>query len=106
MSNVVNEPWYKHPFEWYESTEDKYVVSLQMSDNKALDILAGLYDIYTSFKRNDLKTAITDLEVLAVLLIAHAMNLGEEAIEELIVSQARDNMDELLSEILEGESNG
>jgi hypothetical protein len=104
VSDILKEEWYQHPFEWYESTEDKYVVSLQMSDNKALDILAGLYDIYSAFKRNDNKTAIIDLETLAVLLIAHAMGLGEEAIEELMVAQAQKNMDEFLSEILdEGE---
>lgn len=72
-----------------------------MTDNKALDVLAGLYDVYKNFKRNDRKAALEDLNALAILLIAHAMGYSEQAIEELLVLQAQENMDVFLEGILE-----
>lgn len=72
-----------------------------MTDNKALDVLAGLYDVYNNFKRNNRKAALEDLNALAILLIAHAMGYSEQAIEELLVLQAQENMDVFLEEILE-----
>lgn len=109
MVNILEEPWFKQPFKWYEEETDKYVVTLQMTHNKALDVLAGLYDIYCAFERNDKKRAIEDLNALAVLLIAHAMGRSDEAIEELLVFEAHDNMDNALAHILsegEGTQNG
>ena len=99
--NITEEQWFTNPFEWYENTTDKYVVSLQLTDNKALDVLAGLYDVYKNFKRNDRNSALEDLNALAILLIAHAMGYSEQAIEELLVLQAQENMDTILTEILE-----
>lgn len=101
LINITEEQWFTNPFEWYEETEEKYVVSLQLTDNKALDVLAGLYDVYKNFKRNDRVSALEDLNALAILLIAHAMGYSEQAIEELLVLQAQENMDTILTEILE-----
>ncbi len=101
LINITEEQWFTNPFEWYEETEDKYVVSLQLTENKALDVLAGLYDVYKNFKRNDRMSALEDLNALAILLIAHAMGYSEQAIEELLVLQAQENMDTILEEILE-----
>lgn len=72
-----------------------------MTENKALDVLAGLYDVYKNFKRNDRVSALEDLNALAILLIAHAMGYSEQAIEELLVLQAQENMDTFLEEVLE-----
>ena len=101
LINITEEQWFTNPFEWYEETEDKYVVSLQLTENKALDVLAGLYDVYKNFKRNDRVSALEDLNALAILLIAHAMGYSEQAIEELLVLQAQENMDTILTGILE-----
>lgn len=101
LINIIEEQWFTNPFEWYEETDEKYVVSLQLTENKALDVLAGLYDVYKNFKRNDRKAALEDLNALAILLIAHAMGYSEQAIEELLVLQAQENMDTILTEILE-----
>ena len=104
-TSILDEPWFHEPFKWYESTTDKYVLSIQITPNKALDVLAGLYDIYKGFERNDKKQAIADLNALAILLIAHSMGLGDEAIEEILVYDANQKMDEGLSKLMEGEEN-
>jgi hypothetical protein len=99
--SILEQPWFHDPFRWYEETTDKYVISVQISDTRALDILAGLYDIYKSFQRNDKQGAIQDLNALAVLLIAHSMGVANEAIEEILVHDAQKNMDSGLLSLLE-----
>lgn len=107
MSKITEQPWFTHPFKWYEESEEVYTVSLKLTDNTALDILAGLYDIYKSFERNDNEQAIADLNALAILLISHSMGYTKEAIEELLVIQANVNMDSFLDDVLnEGKDNG
>jgi hypothetical protein len=104
MHKVVEEPWFTNPFEWYEQEEEKFTISLPLTETKALDLLAGLHDIYLGFKRNNKEEAIADLNALATILIAHTLGYSEEVVEELLVIRANNNMDDFLAEVLkEGE---
>ena len=106
MIDIREEPWFANPFTWYENETDKYVISLPVSDTKALDVLAGLYDIYKSFKRNDNKQGLADLNALATILIAITQGRSNETVNELLIQRATDNIDSFLADVLdEGESN-
>jgi hypothetical protein len=106
MGKITDELWFKDPFQWYETEQEKYTVSIQMSENRALDIIAGLHDIYLSFKSKNMDKALNDLSTLTVLLIATTFGYSDEAIEELLVMQAREDMDEALENMLGESSNG
>lgn len=100
-SSIVNKPWFTSPFEWYEQEEDKFTISLPLTETKALDLLSGLHDIYLGFKRNNKDEAIADLNALATILIAHTLGYSEEVIEELLVMRANNDMDAFLADVLE-----
>jgi hypothetical protein len=100
-SNLTQQPWFLDPFGWYEEAEYQHVVSMQISDTKALDILRGLYDIYKNLMRNDMQEAIDDLKAMAVIIIAHTLGYSDEVVEELLVMKAKDELDDFLQEILE-----
>lgn len=101
-TSLVNQPWFLDPFGWYESQEEQRVISLQISETKALDILRGLYDIYNNLMRNNMEEAIEDLKTMAIILIAHTLGYNDEVVEELIVMKATGEMDAFLEEVLDG----
>lgn len=92
MTNVKEELWYKDPFGWYEQNNKPEIYGVQMTENVALDFLHGLNDIYISLKANEKEQAARDAEILATLLIASAMRVGQEVIEELL-SEEFDSLD-------------
>ena len=103
MTHVTEERWYRDPFGWYEEQNHPELYGIQMTNTVALDFLAGLYDIYTSFKKHNVEKAIRHSEILATLLIASATNVGSEVIEELISEEFNEmDFDKAISNLIEG----
>lgn len=106
MTDVRQEEWYKHPFEWYEKANKPELYGVKLTEVVALDFLQGLYDIYQSFKINNREKAMHDAEVLATLLIASSFNVGQEVIEELLSDEFDTlDVDNEISKLMNGEYN-
>lgn len=85
--SIREEPWFEHPFEWYEKEKYPEIVGIQVTDAIALDFLQALYQIYKLLESNNRKKAMEDAEQLAVLLLASAFDYAQEAIDELIIKE-------------------
>lgn len=106
MSKITEEKWYSDPFGWYEEKQFPEIYGVQMTKTIALDFLAGLYDIYLSFKKNNYEHAIKNAEILATLLIASAHNVGNEVIEELLTEEFSNiDFDEEIAKFIKEEGN-
>jgi hypothetical protein len=103
---IKEEPWFEHPFDWYEKENYPEIVGIQLTEGVALDFLQALYQIYKLLERNDNKKAMADAEELAVLLLASAFNYAEEAMDELVIKEVRSmDIDAAFAEMVE-EQNG
>lgn len=77
-----------------------------LTDTIVLDFLQGLYDIHKDFVANNIESAKRNAEVLAKLLIAGALELGEEVLEELLAEEFQEyDIDEAFKILLDKESN-
>jgi hypothetical protein len=103
---IKEEPWFEHPFDWYEKENYPEIVGIQLTEGVALDFLQALYQIYKLLERNENKKAMEDAEELAVLLLASAFNYAEEAMDELVIKEVGSmDIDAAFAEMVE-EQNG
>jgi hypothetical protein len=99
---IRDEPWFEDPFAWYEKENFPEIVGIKVTDKVALDFLQALYQIYKLLERNDRKKAMEDAKQLAILLLASAFDLAEEAIDELIIKEIGDtDIDAAFAEMIE-----
>ena len=104
--SIKEEPWFEHPFDWYEKENYPEIVGIQLTEGVALDFLQALYQIYKLLERNDNKRAMADAEELAILLLASAFNYAEEAMDELVIKEVGTmDIDAAFAEMVE-EQNG
>ena len=104
--NIKEEPWFEHPFDWYEKENYPEIVGIQVTEGIALDFLQALYQIYKLLESNNRKKAMEDTEQLAVLLLASAFDYAQEAIDELIIKEVGTmDIDAAFAEMVE-EQNG
>ena len=102
---IKEEPWFEHPFDWYEKENYPEIVGIQLTEDVALDFLQALYQIYKLLERNDNKKAMADAEELAVLLLAGAFNYAEEAMDELVIKEVGSmDIDAAFAEMVEEEN--
>ena len=102
---IKEEPWFEHPFDWYEKENYPEIVGIQLTEGVALDFLQALYQIYKLLERNDNKKAMADAEELAVLLLASAFNYAEEAMDELVIKEVGSmDIDAAFAEMVEEEN--
>lgn len=107
MAGIKEQDWYRDPFGWYVRQDKPEMLGVKLTNNVALDILQGLYDIYKTLKSQNKEKALEELNTLAVLVIASCTGYGSEAIEELLVDEFNDkDIDGELAKMIEGESNG
>jgi hypothetical protein len=77
-----------------------------LTDTIVLDFLQGLYDIYQDFKDNKIDSAAHNAEVLAKLLIAAALEMGDKVIEELLAEEFSNyDIDNALKKLIDEENN-
>lgn len=93
--------WEDEEFEsvWHYIKDNPLLLGLPLSENKGIDLLSALKDVYEMTKV-DVRSAQTLLTMLANVLVAASQGEGEEVVEEVIVQEAIADMDSELKEIL------
>ncbi len=77
-----------------------------LTDTVVLDFLQGLYDIYQDFMADNIESAKRNAEVLAKLLIAGALDVGQEVLEELLAEEFDQfDIDSAFKELIDKENN-
>lgn len=82
------------------------MLGVELSSNIALDFLQGLYDIYVDLRDNKRDEALNNLRVLAILLIAGSLDVGQEVIGELLSEEfANFDIDKAFQDLIKEENN-
>lgn len=77
-----------------------------LTDTVVLDFLQGLYDIYQDFIKDNIESAKRNAEILAKLLIAGALDVGQEVLEELLAEEFDQfDIDSAFKELIDKENN-
>jgi hypothetical protein len=84
---------------WEFIKENPKIIGISLSENKGLDLLSALRDVYETNKTNH-DGAQTLLTLLANVLVASAQGDGEAIVEEVIVQDAMMDIDNTLKGIL------
>jgi len=85
---------------WDYINENPRIMGLPLSENKGIDLLSALHDVYRAIGL-DPQAARMLLTLLANVLVAAAQGDGEEVVEEVIVQEAMLQIDKKLKEIID-----
>jgi hypothetical protein len=85
---------------WDYIAENPLILGLPISDNKGLDLLAAMRDVYLEMDKDVYKAKVL-LTLLATVLVASTQGDGEEVIEEVLVQDAMFNIDNELKGVLD-----
>jgi len=85
---------------WDYILENPLILGLPISDNKGLDLLTAMRDVYVEMDKDVYKAKVL-LTLLATVLVASAQGDGEEVIEEVLVQDAMFNLDKELKGVLD-----
>ena len=81
-----------------------FAIAIPVSENRMLDIVSALHDIYDTLVVGDLEDAKMCTTALAAILVASKYGKAEEVWEELSVKEAMHNFDDYIKEILDEKS--
>lgn len=85
---------------WDYIAENPLILGLPISDNKGLDLLSAMRDVYLEMDKDIYKAKVL-LTLLASVLVASAQGDGDEVIEEVLVQDAMFNLDKELKGVLD-----
>jgi|DEB3_MinimDraft_2_1074329.scaffolds.fasta_scaffold05168_5 hypothetical protein len=85
---------------WEFIADNPKIMGVPLTDNKGLDILSALRDVYMVTKQ-DPEVGMGLLTVLANVLVAAAQGEGSELLEEVTVFEAMMDFDTQVKEILD-----
>ena len=85
---------------WEYIKENPLLMGLPLSENKGIDLLSALRDVYLANKI-DQQAAQMLLTLLANVLVAAAQGDGEEVVEEVIVQEAMTKFVSQIKEMLD-----
>ena len=85
---------------WDFIEDNPQLLGLPLSENKGIDLLAALRDIYITNKK-DQQAAQMLLTLLANVLVAAVQGDGEEVVEEVIVQDAMAQFEEQVRKVLD-----
>lgn len=85
---------------WEFIADNPKIMGVPLTDNKGLDILSALRDVYMVTKQ-DPEVGMELLTVLANVLVAAAQGEGSELLEEVTVFEAMMDFDTQVKEILD-----
>lgn len=85
---------------WEFIADNPKIMGVPLTDNKGLDILSALRDVYMVTKQ-DPEVGMGLLTVLANVLVAAAQGEGSELLEEVTVFEAMIDFDIQVKEILD-----
>jgi hypothetical protein len=80
-----------------------FAIAIPVSENRMLDIVSALHDIYDTLVKGDLEDAKMCTTALAAILVASKYGKAEEVWEEFSIKEAMVNFDDHMKEILDEE---
>ena len=96
-------PPFDHTF-WDHVDNLDFAIGIPVSDDRLLDLIGALHDIYDTLLRNNIEDAKMCTTALAAILVASKYGKAEEVWEEFSVKEAMLNFDDHMKEILDEES--
>lgn len=81
-----------------------FAITIPVSENRMLDIVNALRDIYDTLVEGDIEDAKMCTTALAAILVASRYGKADEVWEEFSVREAMTNIDSHIKEILSEES--
>lgn len=85
---------------WDYIKDNPLLLGLPISDNKGLDLLSAMRDVYLEMDKDVYKAKVL-LTLLATVLVATSQGDGDEVIEEVLVQDAMFNLDKELKGVLD-----
>lgn len=85
---------------WLYIKDNPLIMGLPISEDKGLDLLSALREIYETSKKS-LENAQILLTLLANVLVGAAQGDGREVVEEVLVQDAMFRFEEKIKEILD-----
>ena len=92
-----------HTF-WEHLEHLDFAIGIPVSEDKLLDVVGALRDIYDTLVEGDLEDAKMCTTALAAILVASKYGKAEEVWEEFSVKEAMTSLDSHLKEILDEKS--
>ena len=88
---------------WEHIDDLDFAIAIQVSEDRMLDIVSALHDIYDTLVKGDLEDAKMCTTALAAILVASKYGKAEEVWEEFSIKEAMNNFDDHMKEILDEE---
>lgn len=85
---------------WDYIKNNPLLLGLPISNNKGLDLLSAMRDVYLEMDKDIYKAKVL-LTLLATVLVATSQGDGNEVIEEVLVQDAMFNLDKELKGVLD-----
>lgn len=85
---------------WDYIKDNPLLLGLPISNNKGLDLLSAMRDVYLEMDKDIYKAKVL-LTLLATVLVATSQGDGNEVIEEVLVQDAMFNLDKELKGVLD-----
>ena len=85
---------------WDYIKDNPLLLGLPISDNKGLDLLSAMRDVYLEMDKDVYKAKVL-LTLLATVLVASSQGDGDEVIEEVLVQDAMFSLDKELKGVLD-----
>ena len=92
-----------HTF-WEHIKHLDFAIAIPVSENKLLDVISALHDIYDTLTEGKIEDAKMCTTALAAILVASKYGKAEEVWAEFSIKEAMSNFDNHMKEILDEES--
>jgi hypothetical protein len=92
-----------HTF-WEHVEHLDFAIGIPVSEDRLLDVVGALHDIYDALVKGDLEDAKMCTTALAAILVASKYGKAEQVWEEFSIKEAMTNFDSHMKEILDEES--
>lgn len=85
---------------WEFIRDNPRIMGIHISEEKSLDLLSALADIYKVLSKNKITEAKYMMTMIASVLVATASGTAEEIINEIMVQESMETFDKSMKEIL------
>jgi len=89
---------------WDHIEHMDFAIAIPVSENKMLDIISALRDVYETICDDELDEAKMCVTALAAILVASKYGKAEEVLEEFSIKEAMRDFDDHMREILDEKS--
>ena len=86
---------------WDHIEHMDFAIAIPVSENKMLDIISALRDVYETICHDELDEAKMCVTALAAILVASKYGKAEEVLEEFSIKEAMRDFDDHMKEILD-----